>query len=67
MLDAACPVSISNIKKIQPRKPDKQYKMNLTVPVGKEGASAARWKDVFWGMAQEIFEKDIAIIKDSIR
>jgi len=31
--------------------------MNLTVPVGKGGASAARWKGAFLDMAQEIAEK----------
>jgi len=31
--------------------------MNLTVPLGKGGASAARWTGVFLGMAQEISEK----------
>jgi hypothetical protein len=31
--------------------------MNLTIFVGKEGASAARWKGAFLGMTQEISEK----------
>ncbi|MGZ5602392.1 MAG: hypothetical protein ACXWFX_17505 [Methylobacter sp.] len=31
--------------------------MNLTVPVGKAGASAARWKGAFLGMAEEVSVK----------
>jgi len=41
---------------IQPRERAKQYKINLTVPVGKGGESAALWKSGFLGMARNIQE-----------
>ncbi|MDA1342417.1 MAG: hypothetical protein O2966_00760 [Proteobacteria bacterium] len=35
--------------------------MNLTILVGKEGASAARWKGAFLGIVQAISEKYLGL------